>query len=52
MTENEFRWMPHHEGAIPPAGQGKRISTYNIALEGWRRGLDLEFYSVIEEKVN
>lgn len=50
MTEENFKWMAHHEGAIPPAGQGKRISTYNVALEGWRRGLDLEFYSVIEEK--
>lgn len=50
MTEPEFRWMPHHEGAIPPAGQGKRISTYNVALEGWRRGLQLDFYSVIEEE--
>lgn len=48
MRETEFRWMPHHEGAIPPAGQGKRISTYNIALEGWRRGLELDFYRVIE----
>ena len=50
MKKENFRWMAHHEGAIPPAGQGKRISTYNVALEGWRRGLELEFYSVIEEK--
>jgi len=49
MNEAEFKWMPHHEGAIPPAGQGKRISTYNVALEGWRRGLELEFYGEIEE---
>lgn len=50
MSEPEFRWMPHHEGAVPEAGQGKRISTYTIALEGWRRGLGLEFYSIIESK--
>ncbi|NMA74772.1 MAG: ATP-grasp domain-containing protein [Bacteroidales bacterium] len=50
MTEIAFQWMAHHEGAIPPAGQGKRISTYNVALEGWRRGLQLDFYGVIEDK--
>lgn len=50
MAQTEFKWMPHHEGAIPPSGQGERISTYNVALEGWRRGLKLEFYSVFEEE--
>ena len=50
MTETEFKWMSHHEGAVPPAGQGGRISTYNVALEGWRRGLKLEFYGVFEEE--
>src|SRR5690625_4260258 len=50
MTQTEFKWMPHHEGAIPPSAQGERISTYNVALEGWRRGLKLEFYSVFEEE--
>lgn len=46
----KYRWMPHHEGAVPPAGQGKRISTYTVALEAWRRGLDLTFYSVFDEE--
>ncbi|MCD2137391.1 acylphosphatase [Salinicoccus halitifaciens] len=50
MSETEFRWMPHHEGAVPPAGQGKRISTYTVALEGWRRGLNLKYYSHFDEK--
>lgn len=45
----EYRWLPHLEGAIPSAGQGKRISTYTIALEGWRRGLKLKFYSIFED---
>ncbi|GAB3063630.1 acylphosphatase [Salinicoccus sesuvii] len=49
MNETEFRWMPHHEGAVPPAGQGKRISTYTVALEGWRRGLTLKYYSHFDE---
>lgn len=50
MVDTEFRWMPHHEGAVPPAGQGKRISTYTVALEGWRRGLDLQYYSYFDEE--
>src|SRR5690625_4833066 len=45
----EYKWLPHLDGAIPSAGQGKRISTYAVALEGWRRGLKLKFYSVFED---
>src|SRR5690625_2662826 len=45
----EYRWLPHLEGAVPSAGQGKRISTYTVSLEGWRRGLELKFYSVLED---
>src|SRR5690625_362626 len=45
----EYRWLPHLKDAVPPAGQGKRISTYTVALEGWRRGLKLKFYSVFED---
>lgn len=47
--EPEYRWLPHLRDAVPPAGQGKRISTYTVALEGWRRGLKLKFYSVFED---
>src|SRR5690625_4899038 len=50
MEVAEYRWLPHLEGAVPEAGQGKRISTYTIALEGWRRGLKLNFYSVFEDE--
>lgn len=45
----EYRWLPHLEDAVPSAGQGKRISTYTVALEGWRRGLKLKFYSIFED---
>lgn len=44
------RWLPHLENAIPESGQGNRISAYTISLEGWRRGLDLSFYSEFTEK--
>ncbi|WP_249869258.1 acylphosphatase [Oceanobacillus saliphilus] len=50
MDEIDFKWMPHHEGAVPPAGQGKRISTYTVALEAWRRGLNVQFYSVFDDE--
>lgn len=45
----EYRWLPHLEDAVPSAGQGKRISTYTVSLEGWRRGLQLNFYSLFED---
>ncbi|SOC41185.1 acylphosphatase [Salinicoccus kekensis] len=51
-TSFKWRWMPHHEGAVPKAGQGNRISTYTVALEGWRRGLDLKFYGHYDEEQN
>lgn len=50
MTTTEYKWLPHLEDAVPVAGQGKRISTYTLALEGWRRGLSLKFYSLIDEE--
>src|SRR5690625_5761807 len=50
MEEIEYKWLLHLEGAVPESGQGKRISTYTVALEGWRRGLDLKFYSVFEDR--
>lgn len=49
MEDVKYRWLPHLEDAVPDAGQGKRISTYTVALEGWRRGLELKFYSVFED---
>lgn len=52
MSKTDFRWMPHHEGAVPKAGQGNRISTYTVALEGWRRGLNLKFYGHYDEDNN
>ncbi|SES01601.1 acylphosphatase [Salisediminibacterium halotolerans] len=45
-----YTWLPHLDGAVPPAGQGKRISTYTVALEAWRRGIRLRFYSTFDEE--
>lgn len=49
--ETKYQWLPHLEGAVPKAGQGKRISTYTVALEGWRRGIRLRFYSAFDEEM-
>ncbi|SDO06644.1 acylphosphatase [Alkalicoccus daliensis] len=49
--ETSYQWLPHLEGAVPKAGQGKRISTYTVALEGWRRGIRLRFYSAFDEEM-
>lgn len=44
MTETNVNWLPHLVNAVPVRGYGKRLSTFTIALEGWRRGLNLKFY--------
>ncbi|WP_147803694.1 acylphosphatase [Alkalicoccus halolimnae] len=51
IQQTTYQWLPHLEGAVPKAGQGKRISTYTVALEGWRRGLRLRFYSEFDEEM-
>lgn len=38
-------WLPHLYGSIPIEAYGYRVSMYSIALEGWRRGLDLKFFN-------
>lgn len=38
-------WLPHLEGVIPDEARRNRTSLYTIALEGWRRGLRLKFYT-------
>ncbi|QQK74189.1 acylphosphatase [Salicibibacter cibarius] len=50
MEDIKNKWLPHLIDAVPSAGQGKRISTYTIALEGWRRGIPLKFYRVHDEE--
>lgn len=42
---SQVEWLPHLEGCIPPEISGDRITPYSVALEGWRRGLALKYYS-------
>lgn len=44
MLQEEEKWLPHLIGVIPRMGYPNRLSAFLVALEGWRRGLDLEFF--------
>ncbi|SFB27436.1 D-alanine-D-alanine ligase [Lentibacillus halodurans] len=46
MEINDVNWLPHLKNAVPITGFGKKLSMYTIALEGWRRGLKLKFYTI------
>lgn len=41
---DETKWLDHLKGVVPSAGYGNRMSMYLIALEAWRRGLNIKFY--------
>ncbi|ALX49946.1 acylphosphatase [Lentibacillus amyloliquefaciens] len=43
MENYKNSWLPHLKDAVPKAAQGKGTCMYTIALEGWRRGLELRF---------
>lgn len=38
----EKRFLPHLKNSLPDYARGYKTSAYSIALEGWRRGLDLK----------
>lgn len=46
MTSARLKWLPHLENAVPTKGYGNRLSMYLIALEAWRRGLKVKFYTI------
>lgn len=41
----ERKWLPHLKDSITNSASITGVSLYTIALEGWRRGLKLEFYT-------
>lgn len=41
----ERKWLPHLKNSITNSASITGVSLYTIALEGWRRGLKLEFYT-------
>lgn len=40
------KWLEHLEEAVPTEGYGNRLSMYLIALEAWRRGITVNFFTV------
>lgn len=43
MSKPATTWLTHLKKSIPSEAYGYPISMYSIALEGWRRGLQLKF---------
>lgn len=52
MKNYKDNWLPHLKDAIPEMALGKELSMYALALEGWRRGLILNFRHVFNNKEN
>ena len=50
MKYKQDRWLPHIAQAVPIEARRNQISMYTIALEGWRRGLHLKFYSTFKDQ--
>lgn len=48
MNYNNNTWLPHLIKSVPIEARKNRTSMYTIALEGWRRGLKLKFYNLME----
>ncbi|QQK74188.1 ATP-grasp domain-containing protein [Salicibibacter cibarius] len=49
MKNYYANWLPHLKNAIPIESCKNKVSMYTIALEGWRRGLTLTFYTELDQ---
>lgn len=45
MEEKEPVWLPHLTENLITASHGWNLTSYLIALEGWKKGLELRWYS-------
>ncbi|PYZ92545.1 hypothetical protein CR194_12815 [Salipaludibacillus keqinensis] len=45
MKNNEQHWLPHLSPQVVEEAKGHLLCGYTIALEGWRRGLQLTWYT-------
>lgn len=50
MNSNKQKWLNHLDGVVPSRCYGNRMSMYLIALEAWRRGLNIKFYKLENPK--
>lgn len=50
MSSKNYQWLPHLENSLTDGVKGYSVSLYSIALEGWRRGLELTFIKTKTKK--
>lgn len=50
MTGSNPEWLPHFSNEIVAGVRKTQQCAYSIALEGWRRGLRLKWYSIDSSK--
>lgn len=48
--EQRYEWLSHLYDALTDDTFGYTVTPYSIALEGWRRGLELTFYYTSTKK--
>lgn len=46
MDKKFVEWLNHLEEAVPQEGYGNKLSMYLIALEAWRRGITVKFFTI------
>ncbi|CAM4281797.1 acylphosphatase [Lacicoccus alkaliphilus] len=46
MAIENSEWLDHLKEAIPAEGYGNKLSMSLIALEAWRRGIEVKFYTI------
>lgn len=46
MAIENSEWLNHLKEAVPAEGYGNRLSMSLIALEAWRRGIKVKFYTI------
>ncbi|MDX8047096.1 acylphosphatase [Gracilibacillus sp. S3-1-1] len=50
MQDQNTSWLPHLSSEIVTDARGSELDAYAIALEGWRRGLELKWHAKDSEK--
>ncbi|SOC41179.1 ATP-grasp domain-containing protein [Salinicoccus kekensis] len=46
MNTENAEWLNHLKEAVPTEGYGNKLSMYLIALEAWRRGIKVNFFTI------
>ncbi|UOE93822.1 acylphosphatase [Alkalihalobacillus sp. LMS39] len=50
MDDNQIITLPHLTNEIVVGARKTKLCAYSVALEGWRRGLTLKWYTIDSEK--